>query len=105
MSHWVYILKCSDGSYYTGSTSNLVHRVAEHQTGVIEGYTQSRRPVDLVWSAEFATEHEAFVIERKLKGWSRARKEALIRGDWSEIHAIVKDERQSRERLKRAQAS
>ncbi|MGQ0600202.1 MAG: GIY-YIG nuclease family protein [Anaerolineales bacterium] len=105
MSHWVYILKCSDGSYYTGLTSNLDRRFAEHQAGTIKGYTYSRRPVELVWSAEFMTEHDAFVTERKVKGWSRAKKEALIRDDWDSIHLVVKSERQRRERTNRKPAS
>lgn len=105
MTHWVYVLKCSDESYYTGSTTNLERRIVEHQTGIIEGYTQSRRPVKLVWSAAFPTEHDAFVMERKIKGWSRAKKEALIRGDWDGVHNIVKQERKKREHSKPKQAS
>ena len=77
---WVYILKCSDGSYYTGSTSSLERRVVEHQDGTYEGYTSSRRPVELVFSQETNTDHEAFLLERQVKGWSRAKKEALMRG-------------------------
>ena len=97
----MYILKCSDSSYYTGSTSNLERRMSQHQIGLLKGYTSSRLPVELVWSAEFATEHEAFLCERQIKGWSRAKKEALIRGDFDAIHAIVKQERKEREAKKR----
>ena len=99
--HHVYILKCSDSSYYTGSTSNLERRMSQHQIGLLKGYTSSRLPVELVWSAEFATEHEAFLCERQIKGWSRAKKEALMRGDFDAIHAIVKQERKEREAKKR----
>lgn len=84
---WLYILQCSDGSYYTGSTSNLRLRVAEHQSGEGSSYTRGRRPVELVFVREFASNHEAFLRERRVKGWSRAKKEALIRGD---SEALVK---------------
>ena len=99
----VYILRCSDGSCYVGSTSNLEYRLAEHQAGALRGYTSLRRPVELVWSEEFAIEHDAFLAERQIKGWSRAKKEALIRGDWDGIHEIVKKERKTREAEKRNQ--
>ncbi len=99
--HYVYVLKCSDGSYYIGSTTDLERRLAEHQTGFFEGYTTARLPVELVWSSEFPTEHDAFLCERQIKGWSRAKKEALIRGDFDAIHAIVKAERKEREARKR----
>lgn len=94
---YAYILKCCDGSYYVGSTSNLELRLAEHQAGTGGTYTQSRRPAELVWFAEFSTRHEAFVCERQIKGWSRAKKEALMRDDWQGLHEIVKNERQIRE--------
>jgi len=97
---FVYILKCTDGSYYTGSTTNLEQRLAQHQTGFFKGYTNSRLPVKLIWWSEFPTEHEAFVCERQIKGWSRAKKEALIRGDWNGIHEIVKQKRKQREAKK-----
>lgn len=99
--HYVYILKCADGSYYTGSTSDLEHRLAEHQAGFYRGYTSTRLPVELVWSAEFPTENDAFLIEHQIKGWSRAKKEALIRSNWDELHGIVQRERKTREALKR----
>jgi len=98
--HYVYLLKCSDGSYYAGSTSDLAHRLAAHQAGAYGGYTSSRLPVELVWSTEFPTEHDAFLTERQIKGWSRAKKEALIRGDWDGLHGIVKQERKAREAKK-----
>ena len=93
---YVYILECADGSYYVGSTTNLETRLAQHNTGYYGGYTAQRRPVELVWSAEFPTEHEAFLRERQIKGWSRAKKEALIRGEWDGLHQIVKQERTKR---------
>jgi len=102
MPYYVYILKCSDGSYYTGSTSDLSRRFWEHQTGAsLSAYTFSRRPVELVWSEEVETYHEALTHERQIKGWNCAKKEALIRGDWDGIHQIVRDERKRREQVKK----
>ncbi|MBI5567505.1 MAG: GIY-YIG nuclease family protein [Chloroflexi bacterium] len=97
---FVYILKCADNSYYTGSTTNLELRLAQHQSGYFKGYTSSRLPVALVWWAEMPDEHEAFLRERQIKGWSRAKKEALIQDDWDQIHAIVKQERERRKAAK-----
>jgi predicted GIY-YIG superfamily endonuclease len=97
---FVYLLKCADGSYYAGSTLDLEMRMTQHQAGYFKGYTSSRLPVELVWQQEFATEHEAFVSERQIKGWTRAKKEALIRGDFSAIHEIVMTERKRREAKK-----
>ncbi|ABC84031.1 GIY-YIG nuclease family protein [Anaeromyxobacter dehalogenans] len=82
---FVYMLRCSDGSYYVGHTDDLETRVVQHQHGALGGYTATRRPVALVWSAEFASRDQAFLRELQLKRWSRAKKEALIRDDWSEI--------------------
>ena len=65
-----------------GHTNDLEHRLSAHERGAIEGYTLSRRPVELVFSNQFSTRLEAFHRERQIKGWSRARKEALIKGDW-----------------------
>lgn len=83
---WVYILQCSDNSYYTGQTSDLERRLAEHQTGAINGcYTFSRRPVCLVFSEYFESRSEALARELQLKGWSRKKKQALIAGDWQAL--------------------
>lgn len=102
MPYYVYILKCSDNSYYTGSTHDLSRRLWEHEQGASPtAYTNSCRPVELVWSSEAATRREALEFEHKVKSWSRAKKEALIRGDWNGIHEIVKDERKSREAVKK----
>lgn len=102
MPYAVYILKYSDGSYYTGSTKDLDGRVREHQAGEHpESYTYSRRPVHLVWSEVTETYQEAFQWEHRIKGWSRAKKEALIRGDFDGIHEVVKAERKQREKNKR----
>jgi predicted GIY-YIG superfamily endonuclease len=85
MSFWVYILKCSDGSYYTGHTDNLERRIAAHTTGMQEGYTAKRRPLELVFSQEFATRYEALCSEFQIKGWTRRKKEALIKQDWNAL--------------------
>ncbi|MCJ8157425.1 TrmH family RNA methyltransferase [Sphingomonas sp. LaA6.9] len=88
MSFFTYMLRCADGSYYVGHTDNLEARVGQHQHGEIEGYTQSRRPIELIWSDSFPDRDQAFAVEQRLKGWSRAKKEALIRGDWDAVRAL-----------------
>jgi putative endonuclease len=88
MAVYVYILKCRDGSYYVGSANDLERRLHEHQTGFYGGYTSTRRPVELVWSEVFEHAAEAVVVERQIKGWSRAKKEALIRGDWPLVRTL-----------------
>ena len=90
MNFWVYILRCADGSYYTGHTDNLEKRVAEHQVGELPGYTLSRRPVTVVYSEAFMTREEALACERQIKGWSRRKKEAMMRGDWKEVSRLAK---------------
>ncbi len=81
----VYILECSDGSYYVGCTTAIEQRIAQHQSGKFRGYTFKRRPVILLWCQEFADIEQAILCERKLKGWSRVKKEALIRADWDDV--------------------
>ena len=88
-SSWVYILRCVDGSYYTGCTTNLEKRIGEHQHGVYEGYTHSRRPVELVYSTEFSDIKDAIAFERQIKKWSRKKKEALIAGDFDALHILA----------------
>jgi len=106
MSYIVYILLCSDGSYYTGSTDDIDRRLFEHQEGFSPtAYTFRRRPVKLVWSEEVATIDEALLHEYQIKGWSRAKKEALIKGDFQAIHEIVRDERKRREKSKKSNSS
>ena len=78
---FVYILRCSDDSYYVGCTGNLELRMDQHHRGEVPGYTVSRRPLELVWAAESDTIADAYALERRLKGWSRAKKEALINGN------------------------
>lgn len=101
MTYARYILICSDGTYYTGLTIDLEGRIHDHETGTrSESYTYSRRPVKLVWSIFTESYQEAFQWEHKIKGWSRAKKEALIRGDIDGIHEIVKSERKQRDKNK-----
>ena len=95
MSFWVYILRCADRSYYTGHTDNLEKRVVEHQTGEVEGYTSTRLPVTLVFADEFPTGEEAIARERQIKGWSRKKKEAMMRGDWVEVSRLAGRKRPS----------
>ncbi len=91
MTFWVYILRCADNSYYTGHTDHLERRLAEHTTGAIPTcYTYKRRPVELVFSQEFTTREEALAAERQIKGWSRKKKEAMMRGDWAEVSRLAK---------------
>lgn len=85
---WTYILRCADGSYYVGHTDDIDLRVAQHQDGTLGGYTAKRRPVELLWSDRFPDRNSAFAAERQIKGWSRAKKEALIRGDWTELSRL-----------------
>jgi putative endonuclease len=89
-TYYVSMLLCWDGSYYVGVTSDLEHRLAEHRNGVDpECFTRIRRPVLLVYSESFPTPEEAIAAEKRLKGWSRAKKRALIEGRWSEIARLA----------------
>ncbi|MDI6746309.1 MAG: GIY-YIG nuclease family protein [Rhodocyclaceae bacterium] len=91
MTFWVYILRCADGSYYTGHTDNLENRIGEHEAGAIPScYTFTRRPLQLVFSQDCATREEALAAEQKIKGWSRNKKEAMMRGDWTEVSRLAK---------------
>ncbi len=85
MPFWAYMLRCADGKYYTGHTDNLEQRIAQHQFGGFCDFTSRRRPVELVWCQEFQTRDDAFQVEFKVKGWSRAKKEALIDSDWKRL--------------------
>ena len=88
MAFFAYRLECADDSYYVGHSDDLELRIAAHHDGTYGGYTSTRRPLTLVWSHEFATREEALTAERRIKGWSRAKKQALIRGDWDEISRL-----------------
>jgi predicted GIY-YIG superfamily endonuclease len=88
MSFYVYILRCADGSYYAGHTDNLEERRAAHEGGAISRYTRSRRPVKLVFQEDFPSREEAFWRERQIKGWTRRKKQALIKGDWDSLRRL-----------------
>ena len=91
MTFWIYILKCADGSYYTGHTDNLDDRIAKHDAGAIPTcYTYTRRPLHLVFTQPCSTREQALAAERQIKGWSRARKEAMMRGDWAEVSRLAR---------------
>lgn len=88
---WVYILECSNGSYYTGHTYNLERRMAQYQTGECDGYVSAHLPVKLVWSQGCATRLEALSAEQQIKGWSRKKKEAMMLGDWNEVSRLARN--------------
>jgi len=90
MAFWVYILRCNDSSYYTGHTDDLANRIGEHQSGMGDGYTSTRLPVGLAWSQECTTREEALTAELQIKGWSRKKKEAMMRGDWADVSRLAK---------------
>ena len=90
MAFWCYILRCADGRYCTGHTDNLERRTAEHDSGDHCEFTHKRRPVSLVWSEYFSTRLEALEAERQVGGWSRAKKAALIRGDWQGVSLFAR---------------
>ena len=88
---YVYILKCLDGSYYTGVTSNLEQRIFQHETAFYpDCYTASRRPIELVFYAEFTDINLAIEKEKQIKKWSRAKKEALINDDYDSLPNLAK---------------
>ena len=83
-----YILRCADSSYYVGHTDDLDKRIVERQAGN-GGYTSSRLPIELAWSQEFANRDESIQAEQQLKGWSRKKKEAMMRNEWKEVQRIA----------------
>ena len=87
---YVYILKCNDGTYYTGHTDNLEKRLAEHEHNTHECYTSTRLPIELVFAQEFASRDEAIDAERKIKKWGKRKKDALVTKGWSGILALRK---------------
>ena len=90
MKAYMYILRCSDGSFYTGSTNNLERRLEEHNSGEGSNYTNKRLPVKLVYYEEFQRIDEAFYKEKQVQGWSRSKKEALIKGDFDSLPHLSK---------------
>jgi LAO/AO transport system kinase len=95
---YVYMLRCGDGSYYTGQTDDMDLCLQQHDTGKI-GYTATRKPVELIWQGEFETREGAIAFEQQIKGWSRAKKEALIQGDWARVKVLAKSKTTNRSEL------
>jgi putative endonuclease len=92
---WMYMLKCSDDSFYVGHTDNIELRIAQHEQGSIPScYTYWRRPVTVVFVQDFVTREEALMMERRIKGWSRAKKIALVDRDWESISRLAKSRSQ-----------
>ncbi|WP_127141187.1 GIY-YIG nuclease family protein [Flagellimonas marinaquae] len=90
MKGYVYILECSDGSYYTGSTIDLDKRLKEHQDGRGANHTKKRLPVELLYVEEYLNIATAFEREKQIQGWSRAKKEALINGECNLLRNLSK---------------
>jgi predicted GIY-YIG superfamily endonuclease len=90
MDFILYILECADGSFYIGHTDDLDHRMEQHDRGLGCAYTAKRHPVKLIHTEAFETRYEALAMERKLKGWSRAKKLAYIAGDWNTVGVLAK---------------
>jgi len=89
MNGWMYILECSDGSYYTGSTNNLELRLQQHQNGEGANHTKKHLPVKLVYYEEFQRIDQAFYREKQVQGWSRKKKEALINSDYNKLPKLA----------------
>jgi predicted GIY-YIG superfamily endonuclease len=88
---WTYMLQCADGSYYVGHSEDLEYRAGQHHAGTFRDcYTFKRRPLRLVWSQAFPTRIEALEAERQIKGWRRAKKQALIASDWESIGRLAR---------------
>jgi putative endonuclease len=94
MGAHVYIVRCADGSFYVGSTrTSLEARVSQHNDGTFGGYTSRRRPVDLMFHQEFDRISDANAAERQIKGWTRAKKQALLRGDFAALRVLARGRR------------
>ena len=88
---YVYILKCSDESFYVGVTNDMERRLKEHQTGKSKhSYTSKRLPVELVWHEKYTDPKLAISVEKQIKGWSRKKKQALISGDFNLLVELAK---------------
>jgi predicted GIY-YIG superfamily endonuclease len=90
MSFTLYILQCADGTLYVGHTDDMTTRMQQHDLGQESNYTATRRPLRLLHSQEFESRYEALEMERKLKGWRRAKKFAYMRGDWAAVQQLAK---------------
>jgi predicted GIY-YIG superfamily endonuclease len=90
MPFYVYILECVDGTYYTGHTDDLDQRMAQHGAGEGCAYTSKRRPLKLLWATDCQTRGQAFELEKQIQGWSRTKKEALMRGDFAALPGLAR---------------
>lgn len=90
MKGWMYILECSDGSYYTGSTNALALRIKQHQNGEGANHTKKRLPVKLLYTEEYNRIDKAF-YKKQVQGWSRKKKEALIKGQFQDLICLAKN--------------
>ena len=89
MSFWAYMLHCRGGYFDIGHSEDVELRIAQHKSGTLPGFTADHLPVELVWCQEFSTRYEALEAERRIKGRSRAKKMALILGDWVRISELA----------------
>ena len=87
---FVYMLRCADGSYYVGSTRDLEKRLWQHSTGHGSAYTSKRLPIAVVFAQEFDRIDEAYALEKRIQGWSRAKREALIEGRYNDLPRLSK---------------
>jgi putative endonuclease len=94
---WMYILECADGSYYVGSTKDLERRISEHQEGLGAKYTSRRLPVKLVYGEEYDRVADAYYREKQVQGWTRAKREALIKGEYETLPALAKKKFEKKE--------
>ena len=86
----MYILECSDGTFYTGSTKDLERRLSEHQNGKGAKYTRARLPIKLIYYEEYPQISEAFYREKQIQGWRRKKKKALIEGRYEDLPLLAK---------------
>ena len=105
MPFYAYIVRCRDASYYTGQTDDLEKRISDHNSGGLSAYARKRRPVKLVLAEEFYTREEALARERQLQGWSRAKKEALIAGNWDRLCLLSRSATELRRGAEEARAA
>jgi predicted GIY-YIG superfamily endonuclease len=98
MEFTLYVLECADGSFYIGHTDNLGQRLTQHDEGKGCLYTSTRRPLKLLHTEGFETRYEALTVERKLKGWSRAKKLAYMAGNWKAVSNLAKGKHQYQRR-------
>lgn len=102
--YYVYILRCSDNSFYTGVCNNIERRFEEHKIGEdITCYTFRRRPLELVYNEEFDDINQAIEREKQIKGWSRIKKDALIKENWTQLIRLSQNYKQYPVTLRQAQ--